>query len=125
MKNEPKSPELNFIAGDSLLRSEEPQKALPHLRTALASDPGMLAADASLGLALSRLGNHAEALPHLQKALQLDEDGSLYYQLGRAYQALGQPEKAAGAMAKYQQILKKAEEQKEEVAREAQIGPPR
>ena len=36
----------------------------------------------------------------------------------------GQREKAAGAMAKYQEILKKAEEQKEEVAREAQIGPP-
>ncbi len=125
LQNEPKSPELNFIAGDSLLRSEEPEKALPYLKTALANEPGMLAADASLGLALSRLGNHAEALPHLQKALQLDEDGSLYYQLGRAYTALGQSEKAAGAMAKYQQILKKAEEQKEEVAREAQIGPPR
>ena len=85
----------------------------------------MLAADASLGLALSRLGNHAEAVPHLEKALQLDEDGSLYYQLGRAYRPSGQREKAAGAMAKYQEILKKAEEQKEEVAREAQIGPPR
>ena len=38
---------------------------------------------------------------------------------------MGQREKAASAMAKYQEILKKAEEQKEEVAREAQIGPPR
>ena len=38
---------------------------------------------------------------------------------------LGEREKAAAAMAKYQEILKKTEEQKEEVAREAQIGPPR
>jgi tetratricopeptide (TPR) repeat protein len=125
LKGDGKSPELNFIAGDSLLRLEEPEKAVAYLKAALSSDPGLLAADASLGLALSRLGNHAEAVPHLEKALELDEDGSLYYQLGRAYQAMGQREKAASAMSKYQEILKKTEEQKEEVAREAQIGPPR
>jgi tetratricopeptide (TPR) repeat protein len=125
LKGNPKSPELNFIAGDSMLRLEDPEKAIPYLKTALGSDPGLLAADASLGLALSRLGSHAEAVPHLEKALQLDEDGSLYYQLGRAYQAMGQREKATAAMSKYQEILKKAEEQKAEVAREAQIGPPR
>ena len=120
----PKSPELNFIAGDSLLRLEQPEKALPYLKAALTADPKLLAADASLGLALSRLGNHAEAVPHLEKALELDDDGSLYYQLARAYQALGNREKATGAMAKYQEILKNTEEQKEAVAREAQIGPP-
>ena len=125
LKDDGKSPELNFIAGDSLLRLEEPEKALAYLKAALGADPGLLAAHASLGLALSRLGNHAEAVPHLTKALELDNDGSLYYQLGRAYQAMGQSEKAAGAMAKYQEILKKTEEQKEAVAREAQIGPPR
>jgi tetratricopeptide (TPR) repeat protein len=125
LKGDSKSPELNFVAGDSLLRLEEPGKAVAYLKTALSSDPNLLAADASLGLALSRLGNHAEAVPHLEKALQLDEDGSLYYQLGRAYQALGQREKATSAMSKYQEILKRSEEQKEEVAREAQIGPPR
>jgi len=119
------SPDLNFIAGDSLLRLEEPEKAVPYLKAALAADPKLLAADASLGLALARLGNHADAVPHLEKALALDDDGSLYYQLGRAYQAMGEHEKAAGAMAKYQEILKKTEEQKEDVAREAQIGPPR
>jgi len=119
-----RSPELNFIAGDSLLRLEEPEKAVPYLKAALSSDPKLLAADASLGLALSRLGDQAEAVPHLEKALEL-EDGSLYYQLGRAYQAAGERQKAAAAMAKYQEILKKVEEQKEAVAREAQIGPPR
>jgi tetratricopeptide (TPR) repeat protein len=125
LQSETKSPELNFIAGDSLLRLEEPEKAVAYLKTALGSDPSLLAADASLGLALSRLGNHAAAVPHLEKALELDEDGSLYYQLGRAYQAMGSREKATAAMAKYQEILKKAAEQKEAVAREAQIGPPR
>ena len=125
LKGRPSSAELNFIAGDSLLRLEDPEKAVPYLRAALHSNPQLLAADASLGLALSRLGKHAEAVPLLEKALELDDDGSLYYQLGRAYQAMGSREKAAAAMAKYQEVLKKNQAEKEEVAREAQIGPPR
>jgi len=117
--------ELNFVAGDSLLRLEDPEKAVPYLRAALARDPKLLAADASLGLALSRLGKSGEAIPHLEKALELDDDGSLHYQLARAYQAAGNQEKARTAMAAYQELLKKNQELKDEVAREAQIEPPR
>ncbi len=91
LKSDPRSPELNFIAGDSLLRLEQPDQALALSQgRARLRSRSLLAADASLGLALSRLGNHAEAVPHLEKALELDDDGSLYYQLARAYQALGQ-----------------------------------
>ena len=125
LKSNPRSPELNFVAGDSLVRLEEPEKAVPYLRAALAADPQLLAADASLGLALSRLGKNAEAVPHLEKSLELDEDGSLHYQLARAYQAAGDREKARAAMAQYQEILKKNQQYKEETAREAQIGPPK
>ncbi len=124
MKADPRSSELNFIAGDCLLRLEEPEKALAYLRAALAADPKQTAADASLGLALSRLGKNAEAIPHLQKALEIDDDGSLHYQLAGAYRAAGDAEKARATMAKYQEIVKRNQEQKEEVAREAQIGPP-
>ena len=125
LKANPSSPEMNFMAGDSLLRLEKPEEAVPYLKTALADDPKLLAADASLGLALSRTGKHAEAIPHLEKALELDDDGSLHYQLARAYQAAGDAEKARAAMAHYQELLKKIQQQKEEVAREAQIAPPR
>jgi tetratricopeptide (TPR) repeat protein len=124
MKIDPRSAELNFIAGDSLLRLERPEESLPYLRAALAADPKQTAADASLGLALSRLGNHTEAIPHLHKALELDDDGSLHYQLAGAYRAAGQAEKARTTMAEYQEIVKRNQEQKDEVAREAQIGPP-
>lgn len=119
-----KSPELYFTAGDSLLRLEQPDKAAPWLEKALALDPKMLPAHASLGLALSRIGKNAEAIPHLEKALDLDDDGSLHYQFARALQASGQAERARTVMAQYQEIVKKNEEQKAEVAREAQIAPP-
>ena len=124
LKADSHSPELNFVAGDCLVRLEQPEPAVPYLRAALAADPTMLAADASLGLALSRLGKSVEAIPHLQKALELDDDGSLHYQLASAYRSTGQAEKARAEMTKYQEIVKRNQELKDEVAREAQIGPP-
>jgi len=124
-KKLPRSAEIDFLMGDSLLRLERTEEAIPQLRAALAGDPKMLAAEASLGLALSRSGKNAEAIPHLQKALSLDEDGSLHYQLANAFRAAGDGEKARMAMAQYQEIVKRTQEQKEEVAREAQIGPPK
>ena len=125
LKSLPGSAELNFIAGDSLVRLEDPEKAVPYLRAALSADPKLLAAGASMGLALARLGKKREAIPYLEKALDLDDDGSLHYQLARAYQAAGNPDKARGAMTAYQDLQKKNQELKEEVEREAQIAPPR
>lgn len=118
------SAELNFVAGDSLLRLEEAEKAEPYLRAALKTDGKMAAAGASLGLALSRLGRFAEAVPLLEKSLVLDDDGSLHYQLARAYQAAGLAEKARVAMGKYQELVERNQKAKEEVAREAQIAAP-
>ena len=46
------------------------------------------------------------------------------HQLARAYQASGQPEKARAAMSEYQELLKKTQQEKDDVAREAQIVPP-
>jgi predicted Zn-dependent protease len=125
LKSDPHSSDLNFLAGDSLLRLEHPDQALPYLRASLAADPTLRAADASLGLALSRLGKSAEAVPHLERALELDDDGSLHYQLARAYQAAGEAAKARATLAQYQEILKRNEQTKADVAREAQIAPPR
>ena len=124
LKLAPRSPELNFLAGDSLLRLEQPDKAIPYLRAALASDPRMLPADASLGLALFRVGKTTEAVPLLEKSQELDDDGSLHYQLARAYQASGAAEKSRIAMAKYQEIVKRNEQAKAELDRETQISPP-
>jgi tetratricopeptide (TPR) repeat protein len=84
----------------------------------------MIAADASLGWALALINRSADASPHLEKALTIDEDGSLHYQLARAFQAQGNTQKARELMTKYQQIQKQSQESKEEVAKEAQITAP-
>ena len=74
--------------------------------------------------ALMRLGKNAEAILHLEKSQDLDDDGSLHYQLARAYQAAGQADKSRAAMAKYQEIVKRNEETKTQLERETQIAPP-
>lgn len=108
LKAEPDSVNLNFFVGDSLLQTEQVQQAVPYLEKALKLDPKLLAAHASLGLCYARLGASRKAIPHLKAALELDNDGSLHYQLGRAYQATGQPVLAKAMMTKYQQLRKAA-----------------
>lgn len=91
LRHEPGSPDLNFVYGDTLLQAQQVERSLPPLQHAIRSDPGMLDARISLGRAFMLLNRFSEAIPHLQAALGEDEDGSLHYQLARAYQATGQP----------------------------------
>jgi len=124
LKEEPDSAEDQFMLGTSLLRLQQPEKSLPYLESALRKQPNMPAADASLGMALALINRPADAIPHLERALTLDEDGSLHYQLARAFQAQGNTQRARELMVKYQQIQKQNQESKDDVAKEAQITAP-
>ncbi len=124
LRREPASTDLNFFAGDAYLRSEQPDQALPYLMTAVKLEAKFLPAHASLGLTLMRLNRAAEAVPHLLASLDLDNDGSLHYQLSRAYQASGETAKAREAMAKYQEIQRATEASKRELEDKVQITAP-
>lgn len=84
----------------------------------------MLPAQASLARALLQSGRAAEALPHVTAALPLDTDGSLHFQLARAYQSSGQAEAAKAAMAKYQEIQARSRKQDQVLDEELKITPP-
>jgi len=118
------SPDLNFMMGESLLRTEQPDQAVAYLETALHANSKMLPAHASLGLALAKLDRSAAAIPHLEKALTLDDDGSLHYTLARAGQQAGNPQRSRELMEEYQRIQKRNLEQKDELAKDIQIAPP-
>jgi predicted Zn-dependent protease len=124
LKFRPMSADLNYMEGDSLLHLEEAGRAIPYLEAAVRGDPKMTGAHASLGLAYARVSQPSKAIPQLEAALPIDEDGSLNYQLSRAYQATGQPERARQALERYQEIVKKAQAQKDELSKEAQITAP-
>ena len=124
LKAEPKAPDLNFMLGDTYLQTQQPDKAVPFLEAALQADHNMLLAHASLGFALSQTNKTTEAIPHLERALETDEDGSLHYQLARAYQTAGNATRAKELMTQYQTITAKSQSAKEQVAKEAEIVAP-
>jgi tetratricopeptide (TPR) repeat protein len=123
-KQSPQSAELNYFVGDSYLHLEQVEKALPYLETAVRLDPKLLPARASLGLTYARAGKPAEAIPNLLAALETDEDGSLHYQLARAYQATGDAERAKEFLKKYQEIQQQAAEEKKDLEAKVQITAP-
>ncbi len=124
LKREPHSAELNFFAGDSYLRLEQPEKALAYLDDAVRADPKLLPAQASYGMALARIGQTAAAIPHLEAALPTDDDGSLYYQLARAHQGVGESVKSRAALAKYQEIRNRNEAERQDLEEKVKITAP-
>ncbi len=97
---------------------------MPYLEAAVRLDPKLLPARASLGLTYARTGKPAEAIPNLTAALEVDEDGSLHYQLARAYQATGEPEKAKQFLKKYQEIQQQSADEKKDLEAKVQITAP-
>lgn len=120
LAEDPQSPELHFILGDSLAGLQQLEQAVAPLETALKLRAGYLSANAVLGRVLVQLGRPAAAIPHLKAALPADTDGSLHFQLGRAYQSSGQPAQAAEVMKAYR-ALRNSQEPPGDI----EITPPR
>ena len=105
----PRTPELQFILGDSLASQQQLEASLEPLKRAIELRRDYPAAHAVLGRTLMQLGQTAKAIPHLTAALPADSDGSLHFQLSRAYRDSGQEAEAAAMLAKYQQIRRATE----------------
>ena len=87
LKDNPEVAELHFILGDSLLNQQQPEEAVAPLERALKLNKDYTAAHAVLGRALVQTGRGEQAIAHLKAALPSDSDGTLHFQLSRAYQA--------------------------------------
>jgi predicted Zn-dependent protease len=120
----PGSAALNYLLGDVLRNAQRPQEAIIYLQKAVDADPRLLTAQSALGLAYLQVGKAANAIPHLRAALQIDEDGTLHYQLARAYQAHGDRDLAQEMLKAYQQMQAKDQESKKEVEKNVAITPP-
>lgn len=124
LRENPSSAELNLLKGDILVASQDTAKAIPCLRTALKYDPNLLAAHRALGQAYMQAGLQSDAISHLQAAASIDEDGSLHYQLARAFQAIGKPELAKKALDEYERRQKADREEKNRLEQDMKITPP-
>lgn len=124
LKRDPTSAELNYYLGDALLNLQQSAQAAPFLKKAVEKDPAVLPAQASLGRAYVLSGQAALAVPHLKAALPIDDDGSLYYQLARAYQSAGQPDLAKQTLQKYQEISNSSQGERKKLEQDIRITPP-
>jgi predicted Zn-dependent protease len=124
LKLDPDSGELNYLAGDILLYDQKVDQAVPFLEKAVKSSPDIMGAQSALGRAYMDLGEVAKAIPHLKIALPTDEDGSLHFQLSRAYQRTGQEQLAKETLAKYQEITRLKQSEEKRLLEEIKITPP-
>jgi len=90
----------------------------------VAADPNVLRARAQHGRAYAEDGQASRAIPHLEAALPTDEDGSLHFQLARAYRESGQAEQATRTLQQFQDLRKAYEAKQESDKQEFQITPP-
>ena len=109
VQTDPASAELNFEFGDVLLQEEQAENAIPWLEKAVKAEPQSLSAHASLARAYARAGRAADAIPHFKAALAVDDDGSLHFQLAKAYQATGHANLAEAALRQFEEIRSKTE----------------
>jgi predicted Zn-dependent protease len=124
LMREPDSTELALLLGETWLKTQQPAKAIPLLESVVRRDPKLLPAQAALGRAYLEVGETAKAIAPLQAALETDKDGSLHYQLARAYRGTGRPELASQALAQFQEIRKAADAEAQSLEEEFQITPP-
>lgn len=96
--------EVQFLCGASFLNLQQPVDALPYLREAVARDTRLLSARAALGQALLQTGKPEEAAGLLADAISLDDDGSIHFQLFRAYQLTNRKAEAQQALAGYHRL---------------------
>jgi tetratricopeptide (TPR) repeat protein len=124
LKQESESADLNYYLGEVILHAQKPQEAIAYLQKATTINPRFLPAQRSLGLAYLQTGQAEKAIPHLKEALSIDEDGSLHYQLGRAYQAQGERDLAREMLKQYQDMQRKEQQENKAVEQEVAITPP-
>jgi tetratricopeptide (TPR) repeat protein len=81
--------------GDALARSDRPEEALQHYRTALEMDPQSAKIQASIGATLGDMGRFDEGVTELRKALLLDPAyATAHINLAALLAHLGQTEEA-------------------------------
>ncbi len=114
LRREPDSPEAHLLLGELWVEQRKPEEGIPHLEKAAVAGPLQLRARAVLGRAYVDAGQAEKAIPHLEAALPTDEDGSLRFQLARAYQATGQTDRARQMRQEFQEIQRSQERTQEE-----------
>jgi tetratricopeptide (TPR) repeat protein len=113
---------MDFELGYALLESRQPAEAVPFLARGARNTKLAVEASAALGRAYLESGQPAKAIEPLRRGLTSDLDGSVHFQLSRAYQRTGQAELARQILEKSIQLRQQDDARRESV-RQQQIAP--
>jgi predicted Zn-dependent protease len=123
-KESPGSAELNYWLGLTLMGLKKEPEAVAYLEKAVEIDPTVPGAHRELARAYLHVGQAEKAIPHLKAALPFDKDGSVYFQLARAYQSTGQQQLAKESLKKFQEIQNSENAERKALEQQLQITPP-
>jgi tetratricopeptide (TPR) repeat protein len=90
----PENAEANAGVGDIYMTRADSAKAIPYLERAVQQDGSLWSVRQQLGKAYYMQKEYAKAITQLQNVARNDTDGSVHFQLGLVYRALGQTAKA-------------------------------
>jgi len=95
LKNEPKNAQVLNALGYTLAdRTKRYQEALSYIKRAFELEPNDAAVMDSMGWVQYRLGNYNDAIEHLQKANEMEEDPEIAAHFGEVLWVIGDKEKA-------------------------------
>jgi len=95
LKNEPKNAQVLNALGYTLAdRTQRYEEALSYIKRAFELEPNDAAVMDSMGWVQYRLGNYNDAIEHLQKANEMEEDPEIAAHFGEVLWVVGDKEKA-------------------------------
>jgi predicted Zn-dependent protease len=124
LQNRGNDPQLLSMCGEALLELQRVDDAIALLERATTVDSATSSARLALARAYVQKGYYAAAIPLIELEIADDKDGSLHVQLARAYKGAGNAEKAAGLLARSQE-LQLAAQQRSAAAGQRTITPPK
>jgi tetratricopeptide (TPR) repeat protein len=108
---DPTNANAAYELGELRRKMGEFDKSIALFQRALGSDADFKEALVGLGRVLISAGQPAAAVPHLQKAVQLDpENGVAFFQLSQAFRALGDVAARDTALASFQRLRERKRE---------------
>lgn len=124
LKSSPEISDLNYLYGFTLLSLKQPKEAVKYLNLSVRKNPEDVLVQSALAQAYLALGEPKLAIPHLKAALPSDRDGSMHYQLARAYQSSGKPVLARKMLMEYQKMHNADQATQQTVQKEVRITAP-
>ncbi len=108
---DPTNANAAYELGELRRKMGEFDKSIALFTLALKADPEFKEALVGLGRVLISAGQPAAAVPHLQKAVQLDPDNAVaFFQLSQAFRALGDVTARDSALASFQRLRERKRE---------------